>query len=157
MAGEDVMTASANVIVDQLGVHRDGRWLFRGLSFTAEAGSVTAVVGPPRTGKSTLLDIVGGFMTPTEGSTTTTDSVMWTAAARCERPHAESLLNVPDPAPSLVIADDPTAHLQPGPAAVLASDLEALACQGAAVLTATHDRHLIAIADHVIDLAAHRV
>ena len=37
-------------------------------SFTAEAGSVTAISGASGSGKSTLLDLVAGFLTPTGGT-----------------------------------------------------------------------------------------
>lgn len=54
---------------DGLG-HRfpDGPWLFRHLSVEFPEGSVTALVGPSGTGKSTLLRILSGDLPPAEGA-----------------------------------------------------------------------------------------
>jgi lipoprotein-releasing system ATP-binding protein len=57
------------VDLDRLG-HRFGvtePWLFRDLSTRLSAGTVTAVVGPSGTGKSTLLSILAGTIQPAEG------------------------------------------------------------------------------------------
>ena len=37
-------------------------------SFTAEAGRITALIGPNGTGKTTLFSIISGFLRPSEGS-----------------------------------------------------------------------------------------
>lgn len=47
----------------------DGRPLLRDVSFRVDDGSVTALVGPNGTGKTTLLAIVAGDLAPDEGST----------------------------------------------------------------------------------------
>ncbi len=44
------------------------RLLFRGLSFTLEGGRALAVTGANGTGKSTLLRILAGVLTPTRGT-----------------------------------------------------------------------------------------
>lgn len=46
----------------------DGPWLFRGVDLKLVAGRVTALTGPSGTGKSTLLSILAGTTTHTEGS-----------------------------------------------------------------------------------------
>jgi len=53
-----------------LGVKRNGRWLFRNLSWEVPRGSVVAVVGPSGVGKSSLLNCLAGMAEPTEGSVT---------------------------------------------------------------------------------------
>src|SRR5690606_6498817 len=41
--------------------------VLNGVSFRAEAGSVTALVGPSGAGKTTLVDLLGRFYDPTAG------------------------------------------------------------------------------------------
>ena len=53
-----------------LGFHRNGRWLFRNLSWEVPRGSVVAVVGPSGVGKSSLLSCLAGLAQPTEGKLT---------------------------------------------------------------------------------------
>lgn len=49
--------------------HRFGFvWALRHLSFQAQAGTVTAILGPNASGKSTLLKILATRLQPTEGS-----------------------------------------------------------------------------------------
>lgn len=47
---------------------RPGHWLFRDLSFTLTAGSITAVLGPNGAGKTTLLRALCGTLALREGS-----------------------------------------------------------------------------------------
>ena len=55
--------ASANTLLsfEQLGCQRDGRWLFRDLSLTLDAGECLELEGPNGSGKSTLLRIIAGL------------------------------------------------------------------------------------------------
>ncbi|MER6528159.1 ABC transporter ATP-binding protein [Streptomyces sp. NPDC001508] len=53
------------------------RWVFRGVDVTAEEGRVLAVLGPNGRGKSTLLRILAGLATPTEGTVTATAPVAY--------------------------------------------------------------------------------
>lgn len=53
-----------------LGLKRNDRWLFRGLSWEVPRGSVIAVVGPSGVGKSSLLNCLAGLAVPTEGELT---------------------------------------------------------------------------------------
>jgi putative ABC transport system ATP-binding protein len=54
--------------------------------------------------------------------------------------------------PAIVLADEPTASLDPQNAAMVAEAFRAAADSGAAVLVATHDPVLVAVADWVIAL-----
>lgn len=45
-----------------------GRKIFNGATIQIERGSVTAIMGPSGTGKTTLLRLIGGQLQPTEGS-----------------------------------------------------------------------------------------
>jgi len=58
------------VIVTDLAAQRGGRLIFRGLSFTAEAGEAVMVAGPNGSGKSTLLRLLAGLAQPDAGSLT---------------------------------------------------------------------------------------
>jgi len=51
-----------------LGRSIGGRWLYRGLNLSLEAGSMTVIVGPNGAGKSTLLRELAGLRAPQEGT-----------------------------------------------------------------------------------------
>ncbi|MFF2329179.1 MULTISPECIES: ABC transporter ATP-binding protein [unclassified Streptomyces] len=57
--------------------YTQGRWVFRGVDVDAEEGRVLAVLGPNGRGKSTLLRILAGLLTPTEGEVTATSPVAY--------------------------------------------------------------------------------
>jgi phosphonate transport system ATP-binding protein len=57
-----------HVTVRNLGLERNGRWLFRGMNWSVPRGSFVAVVGPSGAGKSSLLSLLAGMLMPTEGS-----------------------------------------------------------------------------------------
>ena len=64
-------TAPVLRLTDVHRVHGDGEaavHALRGVSFTAYAGELVAVMGPSGSGKSTLLTIAGGLDQPTSGS-----------------------------------------------------------------------------------------
>lgn len=50
-----------------LGFCRDGRWLFRNLSFDLHASDFVAILGPSGVGKTTLLKCLAGSLSPSEG------------------------------------------------------------------------------------------
>jgi len=54
--------------VTNLSGERGGELIFSGLSFDVEAGSAVLVTGPNGVGKSTLLRIIGGLLSPAEGT-----------------------------------------------------------------------------------------
>lgn len=54
--------------------------------------------------------------------------------------------------PAIVLADEPTASLDPANAATVAAAFRAVADAGATVLVATHDPLLVDVADHVVAL-----
>jgi branched-chain amino acid transport system ATP-binding protein len=56
--------------VDDVSLEFDGLRVLSGVSFTAAAGALTALVGPNGAGKTSLLNCVGGFYTPTRGRVT---------------------------------------------------------------------------------------
>lgn len=56
--------------IRRLGLKRNGRWLFRNLSWEVPRGSVVAVVGPSGVGKSSLLACLAGLTQPSEGEMT---------------------------------------------------------------------------------------
>ncbi len=49
---------------------RGGREVFSGLDFEADAGEALAIVGPNGSGKTSLLRMIAGLLTPAEGSIT---------------------------------------------------------------------------------------
>lgn len=61
---------SAHLTLDELGVSRNGRWLFRNLSLQIPRGRFVAVLGPSGVGKSSLLACLAGLLTADEGDIT---------------------------------------------------------------------------------------
>lgn len=53
--------------IRNLGLKRDGRWLFRGLDLEVRPGKFLAVVGPSGVGKSSFISCLAGLLEPTEG------------------------------------------------------------------------------------------
>jgi peptide/nickel transport system ATP-binding protein len=53
--------------VEGLGLHREGRWDLKDISFSIAPGEAWGVVGESGAGKSTLLGLVLGLLEPTEG------------------------------------------------------------------------------------------
>lgn len=47
---------------------RDGRKIFNGVTLSIPKGKITAIMGPSGTGKTTLLNLIGGQLTPDSGS-----------------------------------------------------------------------------------------
>lgn len=58
--------------------------------------------------------------------------------------------------PAILIADEPTASLDPGTSARIRAELRAFRDQGGAVLVASHDASFRDDADDILDLEAHR-
>lgn len=56
------------VHLDNVGVHRAGRWLVRGVEFEIRRGEIVTLIGPNGSGKSTTARAVVGVITPDEGS-----------------------------------------------------------------------------------------
>ena len=62
-------TLTDNLIeIEGLSFARGDRVIFDGLDMTVPRGSVTALMGPSGTGKTTLLRIIGGQIRPDAGS-----------------------------------------------------------------------------------------
>lgn len=51
-------------------VHENGKAVFEGVDIVIPQGKVTAIMGPSGTGKTTLLRLIGGQLTPTAGKIT---------------------------------------------------------------------------------------
>lgn len=60
---------SRDILVEVSGVHfrRGGRPIFDGVDLSIRRGSVTAIMGPSGTGKTTLLKLIGGQLVPERG------------------------------------------------------------------------------------------
>lgn len=56
------------IALDRVGLRfDDGEFLFRGITFTVEDGTVVSLTGPSGSGKSSLLRLIAGWSEPTEG------------------------------------------------------------------------------------------
>jgi phospholipid/cholesterol/gamma-HCH transport system ATP-binding protein len=61
-------TPTSLVSVSNLSFARGNKKIFDGISLEIQRGKITAIMGPSGTGKTTLLKIIGGQLTPTQGS-----------------------------------------------------------------------------------------
>ncbi|APE29822.1 phospholipid ABC transporter ATP-binding protein MlaF [Halomonas aestuarii] len=61
------MTDSPFVEVESLHFSRGEKEIFRGIDLTIPRGRITAIMGPSGTGKTTLLKVIGGQLTPDAG------------------------------------------------------------------------------------------
>jgi ABC-type multidrug transport system ATPase subunit len=55
------------IVLDKAGKRYRREWVFRSLTHRFSAGTRYAVEGPNGSGKSTLMQVLSGFMSPTEG------------------------------------------------------------------------------------------
>jgi len=62
-----------HIRIDQLRFSRGSRLIFDDLSFSIPRGKITAIMGPSGTGKTTLLKLIGGQLTPQSGKVTVDD------------------------------------------------------------------------------------
>ncbi len=70
--------AHAGLVVHELGFElRRGRRLIDGVSFTAPAGTLTAVIGPSGAGKSTLSRLLAGLVRPSSGEVRFDEADVW--------------------------------------------------------------------------------
>ena len=53
---------------EKVGFQYDGRAIMRDVSFAIRPGELVAVLGPSGCGKTTILNIVAGFLQPTDGA-----------------------------------------------------------------------------------------
>jgi phosphonate transport system ATP-binding protein len=68
MLGEQIDVP--HLTVRNLGLQRNGKWLFRGVNLEVPRGKFIAVVGPSGVGKSSLLGCLAGMLRWTEGDLT---------------------------------------------------------------------------------------
>lgn len=57
-------------------VHESGKSVFRDVSINIQKGKITAIMGPSGTGKTTLLRLIGGQISPTKGSIKVADQLI---------------------------------------------------------------------------------
>ena len=58
------------VVLKDVGVNRNGRWLVRGVDFSVHRGEIVTLIGPNGSGKSTSAKAAIGVLKPTEGQVT---------------------------------------------------------------------------------------
>jgi len=59
---------ATHIEVDSLSFSRGDRTIFRNINLRLERGKITAIMGPSGTGKTTLLKLIGGQLTPESGT-----------------------------------------------------------------------------------------
>lgn len=70
-----------SLTLDNLGCVRGGRQLFGGLNLSLTAGGAAIVSGPNGVGKSSLLRLIAGLLTPIGGSVTVKGRIAFTSEA----------------------------------------------------------------------------
>ncbi|GHE22506.1 ABC transporter ATP-binding protein [Halomonas urumqiensis] len=65
--GAQAMSESPFVVVEGLHFSRGDKDIFRGVALQIPRGKITAIMGPSGTGKTTLLKLIGGQLTPDAG------------------------------------------------------------------------------------------
>jgi len=66
--GAENLPQNLNLVACDLTAIRGGRVVFRGLSFSVEAGQALAIEGPNGAGKTSLLRMIAGFLAPASGT-----------------------------------------------------------------------------------------
>jgi ABC-type multidrug transport system ATPase subunit len=58
--------------LENIGKRFNREWIFRGIDYHFDRGTVTGITGSNGSGKSTLLQVISGFLSPSEGRITYT-------------------------------------------------------------------------------------
>ena len=85
---------SASLVLNGIACARGGRILFEGLDLSLQAGEAATVTGPNGVGKSSLIRIAAGLLTPTAGAVTVEGDIALmadAAALDAERSLADAL------------------------------------------------------------------
>ena len=62
------------VVFNNVGKHFNHEWFFKNVNYTFETSKSYAILGANGTGKSTLAQILSGYLSPSEGSLNYTQS-----------------------------------------------------------------------------------
>jgi ABC-type nitrate/sulfonate/bicarbonate transport system ATPase subunit/ABC-type proline/glycine betaine transport system permease subunit len=99
-----VAPSPSAIIIDKLSIARGGKQLYKDFSITFEAGKVTAILAGSGKGKTTLLDIIAGLLSPDAGSATGGDATAYLFQEPLLLPWRSVLQNVALP---LLASEDP--------------------------------------------------
>ncbi|MFG2633186.1 ATP-binding cassette domain-containing protein [Streptomyces sp. NPDC048362] len=96
----------ADITAEDLGLKGPRGWAFRGITFTAEPGSLIAIEGPSGSGRTCLLLALTGRMKPTEGVATVGGLKLPRHLAAVRRFGAvANVAGVTDPEPALTVGE----------------------------------------------------
>ncbi len=91
-----------HIQLEQTGKKYNREWIFRGLSYTFQAGKKYAITGPNGSGKSTLLQTIAGSTVLSEGS------IQYSTAGQTVAPE-NAFKNISICAPYLTLIEEMTA------------------------------------------------
>jgi putative ABC transport system ATP-binding protein len=123
-----------------------------GLSLDAGAGELVLLLGASGCGKTTLLSVMASILTPTSGSVRVAGTEHRPANMSGGQQQRVAIARALALDPPVILADEPTAHLDYIQVEGVLKLLREVADDGRLVVVATHDERMMPLADRIVNL-----